>query len=229
LEVIMTTGFLRTALFGLILGLVAVPLATTAVSTLQETTASAASPSIAEQPARDAPAGNLSPGERMFVENAYVRGLVAVGAGQVAFEASSIHEVRLLAAHILTQRVGIDEKLVALAKTKGMDALPDQLDASGRQSLEALQEASGDDDFELRYCGLVVATYLREIKAFQGQAENAADPDLRVLAAEVVAQLKQHLAIALVIQRALANALNEGPAVVTVSHPSESRRPAIGA
>src|SRR4029453_3919327 len=124
-ELMMTTGFSRAAFFGLVLGLVALPLATTAVSPLPETPGSQASSSV--EASTDAVRGrNLSPGEQKFVEGAYARGLVAIGAGQVAFEASSIHEVRLLAAHALTQRVGIEEKLAALAKTKGIEALPDQ-------------------------------------------------------------------------------------------------------
>ena len=94
--------------------------------------------------------------------------------------------------------------------------MPDQLDATSRESLETLAESSQDNDFELRYCSMLVAGYLREVRAFQGQADNASDPDLRALAAEIAAELKQHLAIALVIQRALATALDEGPANTSV-------------
>ena len=211
----MTKGFSRAALLGLVFGLVALPFATTAVSPLQETSGSQGR-SSASSALESRPSGNLSPVEQKFVEGAYARGLAAIGAGQVAFEASSIHEVRLLAAHTLKQRVDIEQKLAALAKTKGIDALPDQLDATSRESLETLAESSQDNDFELRYCSMLVAGYLREIRAFQGQADNASDPDLRALAAEIAAELKQHLAIALVIQRALATALDEGPANTSV-------------
>ena len=212
----MITGFLKTALFGLVLGLVAVPLATTAVSTLQESSGPQTISRVAASAGHDPSAGTLSEAEQEFVENAYTRGLFAIGAGQLAFQASSIHEVRLLAAHTLTQRARVDEKLIAFAKTKGMTALPDRLDASSSETLETLQQASGDDDFELRYCGMVVAAYLRDIRAFQGQADHASDPDLRKLAAEITAELKQHLAIALVIQRALARALDDSAEMMTV-------------
>jgi predicted outer membrane protein len=114
----------------------------------------------------------------------------------------------MLAAHTLRQQAGLEEKLAELAKTKGMPELPDELDASSRESLEVLQQISGDADFELRYCRMVVASYFREIRAFERQADNASDPDLRKLAGEVASELKQHLAIALVIQRALASALD---------------------
>jgi predicted outer membrane protein len=204
----------KAVLLGWAVGLVA--LATTAVSVSGEIPGTESLASIAAPAARDAAAGQLSAGEQKFVESAYARGLFAIGAGQLAFESSSIHEVRLLAAQILTQQVSVDEKLVALAKTKGMTPLPERLDPGSRESLETLQEASGDDDFELRYCGLVVASYLRDIKAFQGQADTAADPVLRKLASEVVADLKQHLAIALLIQRALARALDDSPTMMTV-------------
>jgi predicted outer membrane protein len=213
-ELMMTTGFSRAAFLGLVLGLVALPLATTAVSPPENSPESQVVSSVTAR-AETAAGRNLSLGEQKFVEGAYARGLVAIGAGQVAFEASSVHEVRLLAAHTLTQRVGIEQKLAALAKTKGIDALPDQLDANSRETLETLAEASQDNDFDLRYCGMLVAGYLREIKAFQGQADSASDPDLRVLAGEIVAELKQHLAIALAVQRALARALDESPALMS--------------
>lgn len=177
----------------------------------------------------DTQGGKLSAGEQKFVENAHARGLFAIGAGQVAFQSSSIREVRLLAAHTLAQQAGVEEKLAALAKTKGMAALTEELDASSRETLETLQQESGDDDFELRYSGMVVASYLREIRAFQAQADDASDPDLRELAAEVVADLKQHLAVALVIQHALASALNEAPAMITVSHQPDRVPTMIGA
>jgi len=150
----------------------------------------------------------LSPEEQKFVRSAHARGLYAIGAGQVAFQSSSIREVKMLAAHTLRQQAGLEEKLAELAKTKGMPELPDELDASSRESLEVLQQISGDEDFELRYCRMVVASYFREIRAFERQADNASDPDLRKLAGEVASELKQHLAIALVIQRALASALD---------------------
>ena len=204
----------RTVLLGWAVGLIA--LATTAVSTSGEVAAPDGATTVAARVSQDAAAGQLSAGEQNFVASAYARGLFAIGAGQLAFESSSIHEVRLLAAQILTQHVAVDEKIVALAKTKGMTALPERLDTVSRETLETLQEASGDDDFELRYCGIVVASYLRDIKAFQGQADTASDPDLRKLAAEVVADLKKHLAIALLIQRALARALDDAPATLTV-------------
>lgn len=218
----MITRLSRIAMLGLLLALVAHgPFATTAVSTPGGNSWSRGLLRVAADADQDARSGNLSQAEQKFVENAHARGLLAIGAGQLAFEASSIREVRLLAAHTLAHRVGVDEKLASLAKAKGMAALSDQIDAATRETLETMQQASGDD-FELRYCGMVVAGYLRELRAFQDQADNASDPDLRKLAAEVAAELKQHLAIALVIQHALASALNEAPATTTVSHPVEA-------
>src|SRR6185369_9459555 len=135
----------------------------------------------------------------------------------------AIREVKMLAAHTLRQQAGVEEKLAELAKTKGMPELPDELDASSRESLEVLQQISGDEDFELRYCRMVVASYFRDIRAFERQAGNGSDPDLRKLAAEVASELKQHLAIALAIQRALASALDGSGAAMTASQPLPPR------
>ena len=226
----MITRLTRIAMLGLLLGLVAhFPFATTAGSPPGGASWPRGLLHVAADAAQDASYGNLSQAEQKFVENAHARGLLAIGAGHVAFEASSIREVRLLAAHTLAHRVGVDEKLANLAKAKGMAALSDQIDAATRETLETLHQASGDDDFELRYCGMVVAVYLRELRAFQDQAENATDPQLRKLAAEVAAELKQHLAIALVVQHALASALNEAPATITVSHPVEATQAPVKA
>lgn len=221
----MITNVSRIALLGALVGLVAfVPFATTPPSSAQEAPLSRSLWTVAADIALDVPVGRLSASEQKFIESAHAHGLFAIGAGQVAFQSSSVHEVRLLAAHTLTQQAGIDEKLVALAKSKGMADMPGELDAGSRATLDTLQQASGDDDFELRYCSMVVAAYLRGIRAFQGQAVGASDPDLRQLSADVVADLKQHLAIALVIQHALASARSDAPDMITVSYPASSAR-----
>jgi putative membrane protein len=207
----MIVRILQVALLGSALGLAAhVPVATTALSTSTPRFVRALGygPAARAGGTAEAAAAVLSPDEQKFVRSAHARGLYAIGAGQLAFQSSSIREVKMLAAHTLTQHAGVEEKLAELAKTKGMAALPDELDASSRESLELLQQTSGDEDFELRYCRIVVASYFREIRAFERQAENAADPDLRKLASEVASDLKQQLAMALVIQRALASALD---------------------
>jgi predicted outer membrane protein len=207
----MILRLLKVALLGSAVGLAAhVPIATTALSTSTPQfirTLVYAPTSGAEGTAEDT-ATALSPDDQKFVRSAHARGLYAIGAGQLAFQSSSIREVKILAAHTLRQHADVEEKLAELAKTKGMAALPDELDASSRESLELLQQISGDEDFELRYCRVVVASYFREIRAFELQADKASDPDLRKLAAEVASDLKQHLAIALVVQRALASALD---------------------
>lgn len=210
----MIVRLLKVALLGSAVGLAAhLPVATTALSAPRFVHAlGAAISEHAGEPAATA----LSLDEQKFIRGAHARGLYAIGAGQLAFHLSSIREVKLLAAHTLTQQAGVEEKLAELAKTKGMPALTDELDASSRESLELLQQTSGDEDFELRYCRMVVASYFREIRAFETEAENASDPDLRNLAAEVASDLKQHLTIALVIQRALASALR-GSGAMTAS------------
>jgi putative membrane protein len=206
----MIVRLLKVALLGSAVGLAAhVPIATTALSTPRFVhVVGDVSAARAEGNAATTRSAKLSPEEQKFLRSAHARGLYAIGAGQVAFQSSSIREVKMLAAHTLRQQAGLEEKLAELAKTKGMPELPDELDASSRESLEVLQQISGDADFELRYCRMVVASYFREIRAFERQADNASDPDLRKLAGEVASELKQHLAIALVIQRALASALD---------------------
>lgn len=229
----MIVRLLKVALLGSVVALAAhVPIATTALSTprlVHVVGAAFGGPGEGNPQARTAA---LSSEEQKFVRSAHARGLYAIGAGQVAFQSSAIREVKMLAAHTLRQQAGVEEKLAELAKTKGMPELPDELDASSRESLEVLQQISGDEDFELRYCRMVVASYFREIRAFERQADNASDPDLRKLAAEVASELKQHLAIALAIQRALASALDGSGAAMTASQPlppRDDRKPAASA
>jgi putative membrane protein len=211
----MIVRLLKVALLGSAVGLAAhLPVATTALSLPRFVHAFGHVPTAGAESMAKAPAGALSPDEQKFVRSAHARGLYAIGAGQLAFQSSSIREVKMLAARTVTQRVGVDKKLAELAKTKGM-ALSDELDATSRESLEMLQQISGDEDFELRYCRTVVASYFRDIRAFERQADNASDPDLRKLAEEVASDLKQHLAMALVIQRALASALDGAGAAMT--------------
>jgi len=151
----------------------------------------------------------LSPRDQRFVQEAYERGLFDTGAAQLALENSSVFAVHLLARQIVVNRAEIDQQLKALAELKGMAALSEQLDSNHRDTLERLSNASQDDDFDLRYCGAVVSGHIRDIKALQSAAARGSDPDFKALANAIISNLKQHLAIALAIQRELASARNE--------------------
>ena len=151
----------------------------------------------------------LSRGDQRFLREAYERGLFDTGAAQLALENSSVFAVHLLARQIVVNRAEIDQQLKALAELKGMAALSEQLDSNHRDTLERLSNASQDDDFDLRYCGAVVSGHIRDIKALQSAAARGSDPDFKALANAIISNLKQHLAIALAIQRELASARNE--------------------
>jgi predicted outer membrane protein len=151
----------------------------------------------------------LSPRDQRLVQEAYERGLFETGAAQLALENSSVLVVHLLAQQIVVNRAQIDEQLKTLAEMKGMAALSAQLDSNHHDTLERLANASQDGDFDLRYCATVVSGHIRDIKALQSAAARGSDADFKTLADAIVASLKQQLAIALAIQRELANALNE--------------------
>lgn len=151
----------------------------------------------------------LSPRDQKFVQEAYERGLFETEAAHLALENSSVFVVHLLAQQIVVNRTQIDEQLKILAEMKGMTALSDQLDSNHRETLERLASGSQDDDFDLRYCATVVSGHIRDIKALQSAAARGSDPDFKTLADSIASSLKQHLAIALAIQREMANARHE--------------------
>jgi len=157
--------------------------------------------------------GKLSPSDQRFLQEAYERGRFEIGAAQLALENSSIPVVHLLARQIVVNRAQIDEQLKAFAEMKGMAALSEQIVSNHRETLERLASASDDDDFDLRYCGTVVSGHIRDIKALQSAAARGSDPDFKTLADAIAASLKQHLAIALAIQRELASARNDEAAI----------------
>jgi predicted outer membrane protein len=151
----------------------------------------------------------LSQGDQKFLREAYERGRFETGAAQLALENSSVFAVHLLARQIVENRAEIDQQLKALAEMKGMASLSEQIDSNHRETLERLSNASQDEDFDLRYCGAVVSGHIREIKALQSAAARGSDPDFKALADAIASNLRQHLAIALAIQRELASARNE--------------------
>jgi predicted outer membrane protein len=156
----------------------------------------------------------LSPSDQKSLREAYERGRFEIVAAKLALENSSVLAVHLLAQQIVVNREQIDEQLKALAEMKGMAALSEQLDSNHRETLERLEGASQDDDFDLSYCRTVVSGHIRDIKALQSAAARGSDPDFKTLAEAIAANLKEHLAIALAIQRELASARDE---VATIS------------
>jgi putative membrane protein len=82
-------------------------------------------------------------------------------------------------------------ELKALAAKKGV-TLPTELDSEKKSTLEQLRGEAGAD-FDREYVEDMVDDHEKDVAAFERQAQNAADPDIKSFAAKTLPTLKKHL------------------------------------
>jgi len=141
------------------------------------------------------PSKSLSADDQKFVKEAAVGGMYEVQAGQVAAQKATSAEVKQMAQHIVADHTQANEKLMSLAQAKGIQDLPKELDAKHQKKLDHLKKLSGAQ-FDREYSQMMVSDHKEDIKAFEKEAKNGSDADLKQFASTTLPTLNQHLSMA---------------------------------
>ncbi len=141
------------------------------------------------------PSKSLSADDQKFVKEAAIGGMYEVQAGQVAARKATSAEVKQMAQHIVADHTQANEKLMSLARAKGVQDLPADLDAKHKKKLEHLSKLSGAQ-FDREYSQMMVSDHKDDIKAFEKEAKNGSDADLKQFASTTLPTLNQHLSMA---------------------------------
>jgi len=135
----------------------------------------------ANQATNGNPSKSLSADDQKFVKEAAVGGMYEVQAGQVAAQKATSAEVKQMAQHIVADHTQANEKLMSLAQAKGIQDLPKELDAKHQKKLDHLKKLSGAQ-FDREYSQMMVSDHKEDIKAFEKEAKNGSDADLKQFA-----------------------------------------------
>jgi putative membrane protein len=139
--------------------------------------------------------GKLSAQDRKFMMEAAQGGMLEVEASRLAMERASSDEVKQFAQQLMKDHTDANEKLMQIAQDKGIQ-LPKQLDAKHKQQLSKLGQLKGEE-FDRAYIReMGHKDHKKDIQAFEKQARQGKDPELRTFAEETLPVLQKHLSMA---------------------------------
>jgi putative membrane protein len=124
-----------------------------------------------------------------FLIVASIGNLQEVSAGQLASQKASAPDVKAFGDMMVTDHQQAENKLLALAKTKGY-----QLPAAATGGIRPdLQLKNAGSNFDKLYVHAMVVNHDNTVQTFQNYAVNGKDPDVKAFALESLPILKHHL------------------------------------
>ncbi|MEP7213891.1 MAG: DUF4142 domain-containing protein [Acidobacteriota bacterium] len=126
-----------------------------------------------------------------FMTEAAIGGMSEVELGRLASTKGASAEVKKFGQMMVTDHSKANEELKALAAKKGVK-LPTEPDSSHKSMIDEMKGKSGAD-FDEDYVEAMVDDHEEDVAAFEKQAQNSADPDVKAFAAKTLPTLKKHL------------------------------------
>jgi putative membrane protein len=126
-----------------------------------------------------------------FMNEAAVGGMAEVDLGKLAASKASNAEVKKFGQLMVEDHTKANNELKALAAKKGVK-LPTETDAEHKSTMDDLKGRSGAD-FDKEYVENMYEDHKEDVAAFEDEAQNASDPDVRAFASKTLPTLKKHL------------------------------------
>ena len=132
--------------------------------------------------------------DEKFIMAAARDGIFHVEAGKLAAERGSSEDVKKFGQHAVEHHTQINEELMKLAGAKGV-TLPKKMSKGQRESLDKIAKLSGPA-FDKAYLDMEIKDHSKDLSAFQKEAKDGKDPDVRAWAAKTVSAIEEHLEMA---------------------------------
>ncbi|ANQ84978.1 DUF4142 domain-containing protein [Azoarcus olearius] len=147
--------------------------------------------------------GPVSEADRNFIAAATGHGLAQMEAGRLVAEGGGNADVKAFAEQLRHDHEAINVQLARLASAKKLTAA-EAMPEHARADLAEMRKLSGtqlDQLFLARFSG---AAHAQVIEAFERQAREGADPEIRAFAQDTLAILRRHVETARGLQQKLA-------------------------
>lgn len=145
-----------------------------------------------ESPSPTAPGqNNLSSSDREFINEAAQDGLAEVQLGQLASERAASDAVKQFGQRMVQDHTQVNNQLQQLATQKGV-TLPKTLNNENQQVKQRLSKLSGAQ-FDREYMNHMVQAHEKDVAAFESQAQQGQDADVKAFAAQRLPALQEHL------------------------------------
>lgn len=137
------------------------------------------SPSASKTPAANGPSAK----DKSFMKEAAQGGMMEVEMGKMAQQKGKSAEVKKIGSTMVADHTKANNELMAIAKKKGLDL-----------SKEKPQSHSmGDANFDKDYINMMVKDHEKDLSAFQAEAKNGTDAEVKGFASKTSAVIKKHL------------------------------------
>jgi putative membrane protein len=146
-------------------------------------------------------ASELASGDRAFIDQAAHAGMEEVALGQRAERDAASPAVRAFATRMVGDHEKANAELRSIAARDGFQ-LPQGLDTSARKELAGLQTAHGAK-LDAKYMEHQASDHRKVITAFEREAHEGRNADVRKFAADTLPTLRAHLELARSTEAAL--------------------------
>ncbi|MEH2151065.1 DUF4142 domain-containing protein [Nostoc sp.] len=132
-----------------------------------------------------------SSSDKQFMTEAAQGGLAEVQLGQLASKRGTSNAVKQYGQRMVTDHTQVNNQLKQLATQKGV-TLPTSLDSKNKQVLQSLSKLSGTK-FDRQYLNQMLQDHEKDVSAFETEAQQGQDPDVKAFAAQTLPTLQEHL------------------------------------
>lgn len=141
---------------------------------------------------KGAPAPALAKEDLEFFDEATQGGLLEVKLGQLAQKNAASDEVKKYAQRMIDEHTKLNTQLSQLATNKKGMTVPQVLDKKHQDVLDKFTQYTGTK-FDREYMSRMVSDHQDDVKAFEKQAKDGKDADLKQLAGASLPLLIEHL------------------------------------
>jgi putative membrane protein len=134
---------------------------------------------------------NSASDDNDFMTEAAQGGMAEVELGKLAASKATNAEVKKFGQLMVSDHSKANGELKALAAKKGV-TLPTDTDSEAKATIDDLKGRSGAD-FDKEYVENMYEDHKHDVAAFEDEAQNASDPDVRAFASKTLPTLKKHL------------------------------------
>jgi putative membrane protein len=126
---------------------------------------------------------SLSAKDKSFMKEAAQGGMMEVEMGKMAQQKGKSAEVKKIGSTMVADHSKANNELMGIAKNKGVDLSKEK----------PKSHSMGDANFDKDYIDMMVKDHEKDLAAFQGEAKNGSDPDVKAFASKTSAVIQKHL------------------------------------
>jgi len=136
-----------------------------------------------DKPSSSASPATLSDKDKSFMKEAAKGGQMEVNMGKMAQTKGKSADVKKIGSTMVADHTKANNELMAIAKKKGVDLSKEKPPT----------HSMGDANFDKDYLDMMVKDHEKDLAAFQAEAKNGSDADVKAFASKTSAVIKKHL------------------------------------